>query len=356
MFNHLQLVMPRRHTIEERVFIVKSYYQTGNYREVVRRFEDTYGRPIDRKSIPSLIKRFESTGRVDEEGHGRPSSESHSEQVAAVAGAITEMGDNFSIRKASADLDISKSTVHRILKVDLGLKSYHFSLHQELNEDDPDRRLNFCEDLLRLLERDHQLINKVVWTDEAKFFLNGTVNRHNSVYWSDHNELRLSTKSMDQRGVTVWAGISSRGVTEPFFFRETVKGENYLSMLQSVLPRITDLGSIFMQDGAPAHYYRSVINYLNSNFPNRWIGRRGSLLEWPPRSPDLTPCDFFLWGHVKEIVYRSHPQTLDELEDCIRTVFRDIDELLCRKVCSEAVQNRIRLCVQENGQHIEHKL
>ena len=48
MLNHLQLVMPRRHTMQERVFIVKNYCHTGNYREVVRRFEDTYGRSIDR--------------------------------------------------------------------------------------------------------------------------------------------------------------------------------------------------------------------------------------------------------------------------------------------------------------------
>ena len=73
MFNHLQFVMPRRHTMQERVFIVKNYYQTGNYCEVVRRFEDTYGRSIDRKSsIPNLIMRFESTEKIDEEGHGRP--------------------------------------------------------------------------------------------------------------------------------------------------------------------------------------------------------------------------------------------------------------------------------------------
>lgn len=348
--------MPRRHTTEERVFIVKNYYESGNYREVVRRFEDRFGRPIDRKSIPSLIKRFETTGRVDEDGHGRQSNEKHDEQIAAVASAINEMGDNFSIRKASANLDIPKSSVHRILKIDLGLKSYHYSLHQELNEDDPDRRLNFCEDFLTLLENDDQFITKIVWTDEAKFFLNGTVNRHNSVYWSNHNEHRLGTKSMDQRGVTVWAGISYRGVTAPRFFRETVKGENYLSMLQDALPNIIELGSIFMQDGAPAHYYRPVINYLNSNFPNRWIGRRGNLLEWPPRSPDFTPCDFFLWGHLKEIVYKSHPQSLGELEDSIRTAFSGLNGRLCRKVCTEAVERRIRLCVQENGEHIENKL
>ncbi|GBN23572.1 hypothetical protein AVEN_144157-1 [Araneus ventricosus] len=27
------------------------------------------------------------------------------------------------------------------------------------------------------------------------------------------------------------------------------------------------------------------------------------LLPWPPRSPDLTPCDFFLWGYVKDKIY-----------------------------------------------------
>ena len=127
-------------------------------------------------------------------------------------------------------------------------------------------------------------------------------------------------------------------------------------MLQSVLSRITKLGSIFVHDWAPAHYYRPVINYLNSNFSNRWIGRPGNLLEWPPRSPDLTPCDFFLWEHVKEMVYRSHPQTLDKLEDSICIAFHGIDERLCRKVCSETVENRIRLCLQENDDHIENKL
>ena len=99
----------------------------------------------------------------------------------------------------------------------------------------------------------------------------------------------------------------------------------------------------------------SVINSLNSNSPNRCIECRGNFLEWPPRSPDLTSCDFFFRGHVKEVIYRSHPQTLDKLEDSICTAFHGIDERLCRKVCSEAVENRIRLCVLENGEHFENK-
>ena len=38
--------------------------------------------------------------------------------------------------------------------------------------------------------------------------------------------------------------------------------------------------------------------HLNDTFPNGWIGR-GSTINWPPRSPDLTPLDFCLWGLMK---------------------------------------------------------
>ena len=55
------------------------------------------------------------------------------------------------------------------------------------------------------------------------------------------------------------------------------------------------------------------------------------------------------------MVYKSHSQTLDEWEDSIRTDFHGIDERFCRKVCSEAVENRIRLCVLENDAHIKNK-
>ena len=60
------------------------------------------------------------------------------------------------------------------------------------------------------------------------------------------------------------------------------------------------------QDGSPAHY-KGVRGYLNRNLPQRWIGRTGkeddALMRWPPRSPDLTPCDFFFWGFAKDTVF-----------------------------------------------------
>ena len=62
---------------------------------------------------------------------------------------------------------------------------------------------------------------------------------------------------------------------------------------------------LFMQDRAPPHWSTIVRDWLNEKLPNRWIGRGADTdlnTKWPPRSPDLTPCDFFLWGYIKSKV------------------------------------------------------
>ena len=81
-------------------------------------------------------------------------------------------------------------------------------------------------------------------------------------------------------------------------------------MLQNLLlPQMSEDSEdfIFQQDGAPPHWHRDVRRFLNESLPQRWIGRNGKedlvLQFWPPKSPDFTPCDFFLWGFVKEAVY-----------------------------------------------------
>ena len=54
----------------------------------------------------------------------------------------------------------------------------------------------------------------------------------------------------------------------------------------------------FQQDGAPAHYAVSVRKWIDEHFPGRWISHRGAV-EWPARSPNLTPLDFFLWEYSR---------------------------------------------------------
>ncbi len=85
-----------------------------------------------------------------------------------------------------------------------------------------------------------------------------------------------------------------------------------------------------MHDGAPPHSALTARACLDEHSPGCWVGRRGPR-EWPPRSPDLTPCDFYLWGYTKE-VYKAKPCPLEELETLIQEVLNDISDDTLQKV------------------------
>ncbi|GFV19759.1 uncharacterized protein TNCV_479851 [Trichonephila clavipes] len=93
----------------------------------------------------------------------------------------------------------------------------------------------------------------------------------------------------------------------------------------------------FQQDGATCHTARATNDLLKDTFGDRLISRVGPV-NWPPRSCDLTPLDYFLWGYVKSMVYADKPQTLDHLEDNIRRVIADIRPQILKKSSKIDVQ------------------
>ena len=70
------------------------------------------------------------------------------------------------------------------------------------------------------------------------------------------------------------------------------------------VPQLPD-GTLTQQNGALLHFANIVRAFVDENFLARWIGRGSLYITWPARSPDLTPPDFFLWGFVKDQVYRT---------------------------------------------------
>jgi len=73
-------------------------------------------------------------------------------------------------------------------------------------------------------------------------------------------------------------------------------------------------------------------------------------LAWPPRSPDATPCDFFLWGYVKDQVYVPPlPASIPELKVLIRTAI----ETIIADMRNE-LDYRVDVCRITNGAHTEH--
>ncbi|GFU04663.1 uncharacterized protein TNCV_4377281 [Trichonephila clavipes] len=96
----------------------------------------------------------------------------------------------------------------------------------------------------------------------------------------------------------------------------------------------------FQQDGATCHTARTTIDLLKDTFGDRLISRFGPV-NWPPRSCDLTPLDYFLWSYVKSLVYADKPQTLDHLEDNIRQ-----QPCYCRYTATNVGKSHRKLDVQ----------
>ncbi|GBM13394.1 hypothetical protein AVEN_108060-1 [Araneus ventricosus] len=144
--------------------------------------------------------------------------------------------------------------------------------------------------------------------------------------------------------------------------RETISSEHYITILGQFVSTqlaLEDRPKIewFMQDGARPHRTENVFLFLDEYFGNRVIALdypkfTGTGMDCPPYSPDLTPCDYFLRGALKDTVYGNHPSTLDELESAICVACNSISVETLKDVMSNFIL-RIRHLIFSNGQHFE---
>ncbi|GFX18302.1 putative transposable element [Trichonephila clavipes] len=145
---------------------------------------------------------------------------------------------------------------------------------------------------------------RILFRDEAHFWLKGYVNKQNCRIWSEANPQVYVETPLHPEKLTVWCVLWAGGIIGELWFQ---------------------------QDGATCHTARATIDLLKDTFGDRLISRFGPG-NWPPRSCDLTPLDYFLWGCVKSLVYADKPQMLDHLEDNIRRVIADIRPQMLEKV------------------------
>ncbi len=147
---------------------------------------------------------------------------------------------------------------------------------------------------------------------------------------------------------------------DPFFFENergvavTVNGERYRAMLNEFLFREIeeeDIGGIwFQQDGATCHTANATINLLRTVFEDRIISRNSDIV-WPPRSCDLTPLDYYLWGAVKDQCYANKPATIDALKTNIRDVIAEIQPHTIENVLKNWT-DRMGWCMASRGSHM----
>ena len=192
-------------------------------------------------------------------------------------------------------------------------------------------------------------------SDEATFHVSGKVNKHNIRIWGSQNPCEVLERERDSPKINVWCGLMHNQITGPFIFAEsTIIANIYLVMLKLyVVPQLEEFQPrvVFQQDGAPPLWGLIVRDFLNETFPNRWIGRNGPT-PWPPRSPDITPLDFFLWGYVKNRVYRTPVRDVETLQSRIIEVLATVNEEMLENTWRE-IEYRLDILRATNGAHVE---
>lgn len=307
------------------------------------------------KRFSKLQLLFRGAGQIN---RNKPVTENEDNEVNVLAYFYAHR--HTSIRSAASDLGLTYWAVRSLLKKH---KMHAFSLKpvQHLLPEDFLRRTVFCEEMLTKYQDDDRFLRKIIWSDESRFDQEGIFNRHNLHYWATENPHFTRPRNFQQRfSVNVFCMLKDNRLSY-VLYDGNLNSERYLHILRTTVQEfiddlpLNDLRDCWYQlDGAPAHCGAEIENFLNNAFEDRWIGRFGPW-RWPPRSPDLTPLDFFLWGYIKGLVYSTPVLTREELIDRIRTAFASLDDgVLVRQATSAGVNNRILDCLNRNGHHFEN--
>ena len=191
-------------------------------------------------------------------------------------------------------------------------------LQQALKPGNKSRRKEFA--MLDRLDLDPRFLKRVCFGDELTFHVSALLNRHNLKIRGSENPHDTCELERDSPKLNVWCEIMHDIIIGPFFFVEkSITDKIYLNLLAEYMsPRLEQYQPqvIFKQEGAPPHWGLEVCQFLNETFSDRWIGRDGPI-PWLLRFPDITRLNFFLWGYVKDIVYRTKFKDINDLQNQI---------------------------------------
>ena len=220
---------------------------------------------------------------------------------------MVQRSPRLSTRRMASRVGLSRMNVWRTLHEE-NFYPYHDQRVQHLEPGDHAQRMDLCH----WVNAHPELLNVILFTDEGSFTRDGINNLRNVHTWAHCNPHATCVTHFQRRfSLNVWCGMLGNRLIGPFVFDNNLTGNTYEAFLRNELPGLLEdiplmirSQMYFQHDGAPPHYTIRVRELLNELFPNRWLGRGGPV-AWPPRSPDLTPLDYYLWGHMKTLVYET---------------------------------------------------
>lgn len=371
-------VTDKQWTVRERTWCVERRLRGDKLKDIQEEFLHFFRKEKApcKQRIHAWLKKFHEYGSVENLNKKSAKRETHSGRKKVRTSAILEQvrqdvqsSPKRSTRKRAQSLQLSQTTLRRILKEDLKMFPYHIQTKHLLTGDDKQRRLFMANILMEKIEAHAAFLPNLITTDEAHFHLDGQVNSKNNIFWGKKPPEEVAQRPLHSEKVTVWCAVWSKGILGPYFFEEegrtaSVNAERYVGVLEKFYQDLQNHypGSIpkiwIQQDGATPHTSVIAREWLKAHFKRRIISfSRGEPfpIEWAPHSPDLSPPDYFLWGFLKDKVYADKPRTIAELKKKIEEECNAISSITCKKVMNNFCA-RLKKCKDQRGGHLEQML
>ena len=367
---------------QQRAFAVTCFLTTKSIKQTQKMFNAEYSSGSKRKcktffpskkAIYNWTKDFKKFGTVEnknskskyrESNSGRKLSKRTEDNIGIVHDSV-EANHKMSIRRRSAMLNIPRESLRLIMKKDLKIKPYIIQVHQRLSRAHKAARVAMCQWILEKLNEDATFHEKIWFSDEAHFFLNGNVNNKKCFFWGSSKPKEVIERGLHDQKVTAWAAMSYRGIIGPYFFEDadgqtlTINSDRYVDVLSKFLERLQEIVPAhmiqeqwFQQDGASPHVSKKSLQWVNTNFDNRRISRRTDC-PWSANSPDLNPLDFHLWGFLKDRLCDRVFDNKAQLKEAISVEIENVPTDQCQRVINHFV-TRTRKCIELKGGHLEH--
>ncbi len=288
---------------------------------------------------------------------GRPKTARSQEKVNKCK-ELVESNRRVSIYTLSRTLSISYGSVHAILHKDLALrKKSAILVPHALTAADRRNRLEFCTNFVSVYGSFPEGINWLLTTDESWFYALDPYCKRENMQWlpTNMNCPQVVARDRNARKLMFVPFFDTKGLVHgEFFINETVTKE----VFQALLTRVRE--SIKTKRGSRVWNQRHRYRLHMDNAPaHRSYLVHGALLHWdwpvlkhPAYSPDLSPCDFFLFPLLKKKMRGKDFRTIDNLKEAILDEVGQITAAQWHGCFVDWVR-RCRRCLQFNGGYFE---
>lgn len=327
--------------------------------ECYKLLKEAYGEnTLSRARVFEWCKRF-SEGREsteDDQRPGRPVSVSTPETVAKI-NQIVRGDRRTNIRMIAETVNADKETVRRILHDELNMKKVCAKLvPKNLTPEQKLVRHQICSDVLERLVEEPGLLEKIITCDETWIFQYDVETKRQSMHWKTPSSPRMKkarmSKSKFKAMLIVFFDINGVVMTEWVPEGQTVNQTYYLQVLATLRERVRrrrpqlweDKSWILHQDNAPAHNALSVKRFL--------ADKNIAVLEHAPYSPDLAPCDFYLFPKIKSALKGTRFASMEEVKQKTTELLKSLTKEDFQH-CFQQWKKRMLRCVEREGEYIE---